>query len=340
MKIVFDQQDKEIIELDPGFSSTRLVTRKKPEIFHDLSIQSSSILFLPPTPKRKGEGGLRTKGFFKQSYSNDHISLIHFPLPLITIVTIVRNGEKYLEQTIQSVIDQTYPNVEYIVVDGGSTDNTLDIIRQYEDKIDYWVSEPDKGIADAMNKGIDLAMGQLINHLHAGDQFASESILSDIVSSYNSEYWRWCFGNQDFVHPSGEIIGCMIPPKYSQKLLHIFNTIPHQTVFLEKSLIQEVGYFDNCYSCAMDYHLWLRFSKIIPPKQFNFTIANFLLGGRSSNIKLALQEEFQARSVVLKQSPLDVLITVGVALIRYIMRKLRITTFVKHYSSSPKNQFV
>ena len=336
MKIVFDQQEKEIIELDPDFSSTRLVTKERPENFHDLSLQTPHILFLPPSPKRKGEGGLRTKGFFKQSYNNEPISLIYFPLPLITIVTVVRNGEKYLEKTIQSVINQTYPNVEYIVIDGDSTDNTIDIILKYEDKIDYWVSEPDRGIADAMNKGIYLAKGQLINHLHAGDQLASESILSDIVSSYNSECWRWCFGNQDYVDPSGKIAGCMTPPKYSQKLLYIFNTIPHQTVFWEKSLIQEVGYFDNRYSCAMDYHLWLRFSKVARPKQFNYTIANFLLGGRSSDIKLALQEEFHARSEILKQSPLDLLITVSVALLRYIKRKLRITTFVKHYPSSPK----
>jgi glycosyltransferase involved in cell wall biosynthesis len=334
MKIVFDQHEQEIIELDPDFSSTRLVTQERPEIFHDLSLQPPHILFLPPSPKRKGEGGLRTKGFFKQSYHNEPISLIYFPLPLITIVTVVRNGEKYLEKTIQSVINQTYPNVEYIVIDGDSTDNTLDIILKFEDKIDYWVSEPDRGIADAMNKGIYLAMGQLINHLHAGDQFASESILSDIVSSYNSEGWRWCFGNQDFVDPSGKVVGCMTPPKYFQKLLHIFNTIPHQTVFWEKSLIQEVGYFDNRYSCAMDYHLWLRFSKVAGPKQFKYTIANFLLGGRSSDIKLALKEEFQARSEILKQSPLDLLITVSVALLRYIKRKLRITTFVKYYPSS------
>jgi glycosyltransferase involved in cell wall biosynthesis len=334
MKIVFDQQDKKIIELDPGFSSTRLVTQERPEIFYDLSIQSPYILYLPPNPKRKGEGGLRTKGFFKQSYGNEPISSIHFPLPLITIVTIVRNGEKYLEKTIQSVIDQTYPNVEYIVVDGGSTDSTLDIILKYEDKIDYWVSEPDEGIADAMNKGIYLAMGQLINHLHAGDQFASESILSDIVFSYNSESWRWCFGNQNLINSSGKITGCVTPPKYSQKLLHILNTIPHQTVFLEKSLIQDVGCFDNRYSCSMDYHLWLRLAKIVPPRQLNYTIANFLLGGRSSDIKLAFREDFQVRSDVLKQSPLDLVIAVSISLLRYVKRKLQITTFVKNYPSS------
>ncbi len=83
-------------------------------------------------------------------------------LPLITVITVVYNGEKYLEETIQSVINQTYPNVEYIIIDGGSTDETIDIIKKYEDKIDLWISEKDEGIYDAMNKGIYLATGQWV----------------------------------------------------------------------------------------------------------------------------------------------------------------------------------
>jgi len=108
--------------------------------------------------------------------------------PLISIITVVYNGEKYLEETIQSVINQTYDNIEYIIIDGGSTDGTLDIINKYKDKIDYWVSEKDSGIYDAMNKGIDLATGEWINFMNAGDYFFDYSTITNIRQHFNYPY--------------------------------------------------------------------------------------------------------------------------------------------------------
>ncbi|MFM2379231.1 MAG: hypothetical protein RLZZ143_1809 [Cyanobacteriota bacterium] len=324
-------QDKDAIALDSNFSTTRLVTQEKPVIINDPSSKVQSVLFLPPNPERRGEGGLRTKGYFKHSYGETSELSEKFTVPLVTIITVVFNGEKHLEQTIQSIISQTYDNVEYIIIDGGSTDGTVDIIRKYEEVIDYWVSEPDAGISDAMNKGISLATGILINHLHAGDKFAADTTLSSVVSSYNSECWRWCFGNQLLrSHTDDTIVGCFCPPKFSQKLLHIVNTIPHPTVFSERALIEEVNGFDNNYKCAMDYHLWLRFTQLSKPKQFDYATAEFLLGGRSSDIKLALREEFRARKEVLRQSKLELLLSLAVVIMRYIKRQLRITTFVKN----------
>jgi hypothetical protein len=118
--------------------------------------------------------------YVKTSHLTSHISPSLKELPLITVITIVYNGAKYLEQTIQSVINQTYPNVEYIIIDGGSTDGTLDIIKKYEDYIDYWVSEPDKGIYDAMNKGIRCSLGKGLMFLNAGDYFVGE-VLSPLL---------------------------------------------------------------------------------------------------------------------------------------------------------------
>src|ERR1700742_4639960 len=106
------------------------------------------------------QGGLRLKGIKKQSEIDN---------PLVSVVTVVYNGAKHLEQTINSVLNQSHKNVEYIIIDGGSTDGTLDIIKRYEDKIDYWQSERDGGIYFAMNKGVSLAKGELIGILNADD---------------------------------------------------------------------------------------------------------------------------------------------------------------------------
>jgi len=103
-------------------------------------------------------------------------------LPLISVVTVTYNAVATIEQTILSVINQTYPHIEYIIIDGGSTDGTVDIIKKYADKIAYWVSEPDKGIYDAMNKGIKVATGEWINFMNCGDSLYTTSVLADIFN--------------------------------------------------------------------------------------------------------------------------------------------------------------
>ena len=138
-----------------GYSTTRAFSQQpvikaiNPERAESLKLDSSKI-----------EGGLRTQGLYKQDKLEQ---------PLISVITVVYNGEEYLEQTIQSVINQAYGNVEYIIVDGGSTDGTLEIIQKYNDFIDYWISAPDKGIYDAMNKGTTLASGRYTLHINADD---------------------------------------------------------------------------------------------------------------------------------------------------------------------------
>lgn len=157
------------------YATTRSLTTEKPPLVNQLDNGISSLLFLLPHPLRQEEGGLRTKGLFKKIDKNERI---------ISVITVVFNGEKYLEQTIQSVINQS-ANVEYLIIDGGSTDNTLDIIKKYENQIDYWVSEPDGGIYDAMNKGTIAALGTHTLHINADDLIFNPDSLPNQLKNKN-----------------------------------------------------------------------------------------------------------------------------------------------------------
>lgn len=135
------------------------------------------------------EGGICIHSGFNKKIESDK--------PLISIITVVHNGEKILEQTIQSVITQTYKNIEYIIIDGNSSDKTIDIIKKYDTWIDYWISEADKGIYDAMNKGIDLAKGAWINFMNAGDRFYEIDTIEKV--------FKECKLDSDFIYGHHQI---------------------------------------------------------------------------------------------------------------------------------------
>lgn len=162
---------------DKGYSTTRSLTKEKPTPTLEPDDKFRPILFLPAKEGRQGEGGLRHKGFFKRSTTAS---------PLLTVITVVFNDEENLESTIASVIEQTYDNIEYIVIDGGSTDSTLDIIKKYDKKIDYWISEEDECLYDAMNKAIESSTGTWLNFMNSGDVFADREAVSQAMQLSNS----------------------------------------------------------------------------------------------------------------------------------------------------------
>lgn len=163
----------EKIVLDEQFSTTRSVFKaKRGDGKAESKCGSSKQLHGVGVNSQRQEGGLRLLGYYKKSKKD---------MPLVTVITVTYNAASLLERTISSVLRQKYENVEFIIVDGESTDETLSIIRRYENAIDYWVSEKDVGIYDAMNKGCLLASGVAINFLNAGDEYCG-----DVIQSFSS----------------------------------------------------------------------------------------------------------------------------------------------------------
>lgn len=257
--------------LNEACSTTRLLTKEKPKIINKLEEKFETLLFLPEGEGRRGEGGLRTKGFFKKMYEDK---------PLISIITVVYNGEKYLEETIQSVINQTYDNVEYIIIDGGSTDGTLDIIKKYEQSIDYWVSERDSGIYDAMNKGISLFAGEYIWFMNSGDTIHNDDVLNKIFKNFSTK--DIYYGDTQLILPN-KIFGKLVkaPQEINQKSFSNGMVVSHQALIVHQKL---VGLYNLKYKYVADHDWIIRALQQTSKTEYvRFPIANYLLDGFSQN---------------------------------------------------------
>ena len=204
--------------------------------------------------------------------------------PLITIITVVYNGEDTIENTIKSVVNQTYSNIEYIIVDGGSTDRTLDIIHQYSAHIKHVISEPDHGIYDAMNKGITIATGEWINFLNSGDSFSSPEILDKIFSNKSYNGTDIIYGNASSMDAHGNIYY----NRADQNINHL-NSRPiyrHGASFV-RTAVHKVNLFDlkqqKTYLYALDY--LLIYKLYCEGKQFTYVdedIQTYLTEGTSN----------------------------------------------------------
>lgn len=168
--------------------------------------------------------------------------------PLISIVTVSFNAVSVIEKTILSIINQTYPNIEYIIIDGGSTDGTVDVIKKYSDKVAYWVSEPDKGIYDAMNKGIARATGKWINFMNTGDTFHDENVVSSLFENdENNESYMAIYGNTEYVYSRKKIIIKQLSDKQ-----HKIMPSCHQSIFCLTKEMKDHG-FNLKYKIAADF---------------------------------------------------------------------------------------
>ena len=170
--------------------------------------------------------------------------------PLVSIITIIFNEKESLKKTINSVINQTYENIEYIIIDGGSTDGTIEVIRYYEKQIDVWVSEPDNGIYDAMNKGLKLASGQWINFLNAEDTFFSNDTLSEIFRNENNNKFKFIYGDWINVNSKGLNFYVKSQSSLNEKYLRYKFQLNHQSLFVKNNKIPD---FDLIYKIKADY---------------------------------------------------------------------------------------
>lgn len=172
----------------------------------------------------------------------------------VSIITVVYNAVKTIEQTIQSVLNQTYPSIEYIIIDGGSTDGTVDIINKFRDKIDIFISEKDDGLYDAMNKGIKSASGEIIGILNSDDTY-TENAISLVVDNFRNRPMDVLYGDAMLVDGISEI-GLYDCSDIEQLWYRM--AIPHPSTFVRKEIYDKYGVFDTQYLIAADYDLMLR----------------------------------------------------------------------------------
>ena len=198
---------------------------------------------LPKSKKKRfGEGGTRT---FKKNKNKR--------TPLFSLITVVLNNDKFLEETIKSVLKQSYKNFEYIIIDGGSKDKSLDIIKKYASKIDYWISERDKGIYDAFNKGMSLAKGDFIGIINSDDIYTKNSL--KIISKYINKY-----KDIDFIFGSVKKHWGILHGYKPNKIFYSWGFYSsHSTgFFLKNAAAKEVGLYNLKYKYHADYDYFYR----------------------------------------------------------------------------------
>ena len=233
------------------------------------------------------EGGLRTRNIFKKTEINK---------PLITVITVVLNNEKYLEECILSLHNQKYENYEHIIIDGGSSDDTINIIKKYENKIDYWCSGNDKGIYDAFNKGMQLAKGDYIGFLNSDDYYSHNAL--ELLNDYIKKYPK-----KDFIFGAvkkhwGVLYG------YKPYKIHWswgFYSSHSTGFFIKTESAKIIGPYNLKYKYSSDYDYFFRM--IVKKKlqgtgtKKNELFGTFRRGGYSSSIKFFdhFKEEIQIR---------------------------------------------
>ena len=184
--------------------------------------------------------------------------------PTVSIITPSFNQAAFLEQTLRSVLEQSYPHVEYLVVDGGSTDGSPEIIRRYASRLAWWVSEPDHGQAEAINKGLQRASGEIVGWLNSDDLYFPDAILQAVELFQKNPQAGMVFSNVASINAGGERINLMRYANWSLPDLMSFKIIGQPGVFMRRSVLEQGGFLDTSYHFLLDHHLWLRLARLAP----------------------------------------------------------------------------
>jgi len=205
--------------------------------------------------------------------------------PRLSIITPSFNQAPFLEATLRSVLDQGYPNLEYLVIDGGSTDGSVEIIRRYADRLAYWVSEPDSGQAHAINKGLARATGEIVAWINSDDTYLPGAFRAQVGYLCAHPEVDVVYGDCVYTNAEGEILHTALARPFSWIELLRF-TIPRQpTVFLRSTALKRAGELDHSYHFAMDAEYWLRLHAVGAHFAYNpQSIATYRLHGSSKTV--------------------------------------------------------
>lgn len=237
-----------------------------------------------------------------------------------SVITCTWNSEKFLRQSIESVLQQTHEDVEYIFVDGGSTDATLSIIGAIQKPVTI-IPNVRGGISRAMNQGILAAKGDVIVHLHSDDYFAHPQVLADVAKSMSERNEEWLFG-RCLSDVAGVVsVEKYTVPRYSYQQLLRGNFIPHPATFIRRKIYSEVGLFDENIKYAMDYDMWLRIAKRFRPIQLDVHLSVFRWHENSltsANREASLNDDLKVRLRHIEK------FSMPIHLLRYLVRRSRL----------------